>query len=82
MKCMKSCHPVKMNGKNCKVHGSTVVGSKGQIVIPSSVRKEIGIEPGDTMIVVTKFNKAVGLIKAGDVDEFLKVLGMEARSKS
>ena len=41
---------------NCgmKMYGSVVVGTKGQIVIPSDVRRILGIDPGDTLFVVTK----------------------------
>lgn len=49
-----------MNGKpvnnscSMKMYGSVTVGSKGQVVIPSDVRRILAIEPGDTLFVVTK----------------------------
>jgi bifunctional DNA-binding transcriptional regulator/antitoxin component of YhaV-PrlF toxin-antitoxin module len=33
-----------------RVFGSTVVGPKGQVVIPAGARKELGINPGDTLL--------------------------------
>lgn len=34
--------------------GSTKVGARGQIVLPIDIRKQCGIEPGDTMIVMAR----------------------------
>ncbi len=54
-----------------KMHGSVVVGSKGQIVIPSEVRKSLNINSGDSMCVITKHGKAVALIKMDDLEDFM-----------
>ncbi len=56
---------------NVKMHGSVIVGTKGQIVIPSGVRSDLNINPGDHMFVITKHNKLVGLIKMDDMQMFL-----------
>ena len=34
-----------------KCYGSTTVGPRGQVVIPISARKELGISPGNTFLV-------------------------------
>ncbi|MBN1389128.1 MAG: AbrB/MazE/SpoVT family DNA-binding domain-containing protein [Candidatus Thermoplasmatota archaeon] len=34
--------------------GSTKVGARGQIVLPIDIRKQCGIEPGDTMIAMAR----------------------------
>jgi len=34
-----------------RVYGSTVVSTRGQVVIPANARKEIGINSGDTLLV-------------------------------
>jgi AbrB family looped-hinge helix DNA binding protein len=34
-----------------KCYGSTTVGERGQIVIPAEAREELGISPGDKLIV-------------------------------
>lgn len=60
-----------------KMYGSVVVGTKGQVVIPSEVRKALSINPGDVMCVVTKHGKAVGLVKMDDLEEFTKYLQQE-----
>jgi len=33
-------------------HGSTVIGEKGQLVVPADLRKKYGIEPGDKFLVL------------------------------
>lgn len=66
-------------GSECDVrmYGSVVVGSKGQVVIPKDVREELSISPGDTLIVVTKHGKAIGMIKSDDLHEFMEYMKRE-----
>ncbi|HEY3268617.1 MAG TPA: AbrB/MazE/SpoVT family DNA-binding domain-containing protein [Armatimonadota bacterium] len=37
-------------GEDC-FYGSVTVGERGQVVIPADVRKAVGIEPGDRLLV-------------------------------
>lgn len=60
-----------------RMYGSVVVGSKGQVVIPKDVRDELSISPGDTLIVVTKHGKAIGMVKADDIHEFMEYMKRE-----
>lgn len=47
-----------------KLYGTATVGTKGQVVIPSSARDELDIQPGETLYVVgSKDKKFVGFIK-------------------
>jgi len=47
-----------------KLYGTATVGTKGQVVIPSSAREDLGIEAGDTLYVVASCSKKfVGFIK-------------------
>jgi len=39
-----------MRGMKC--YGSTVIGEKGQVVIPAEVRKQFGIKTGDKFLVL------------------------------
>lgn len=34
-----------------KCYGSTVMGERGQVVIPAEAREEVGVEPGEKLIV-------------------------------
>jgi len=54
-----------------EVLGSTVVGERGQVVIPSDVRKKFGVKPGDRLIVVAYPGKKIGLIPASNFNKFL-----------
>ena len=33
-------------------YGSTVIGEKGQVVVPAEIRKKFGIEPGEKFLVL------------------------------
>ena len=37
-----------------KMYGSVTVGTKGQIVIPKEIREDLSINPGDTLMILTK----------------------------
>lgn len=58
-----------------KLFGSTVVSPKGQVVIPANIRKELGIDGGDTLLV---FNaprlEGVVLLKAEAVEHMLTMM--------
>lgn len=62
---------------NCTLHGMVTVGPKSQIVIPASARKEIGLEPGDQLLVCVKLGKAIALVKANQIDELHEALEEE-----
>jgi AbrB family looped-hinge helix DNA binding protein len=59
------------------MHGSVTVGTKGQVVIPKEIRETLDINPGDTLIVLTKHGKAIGLIKADDMPAFMEYMQYE-----
>lgn len=42
-----------------KLYGTATVGTKGQIVIPSDARDELGIEPGDKLYIAGSASKKV-----------------------
>jgi AbrB family looped-hinge helix DNA binding protein len=56
--------------------GSMTVNARGQVVIPSSARKELGINNGDTLLVFRGLPRQQGLllIKAEAVEEMLGML--------
>jgi len=51
--------------------GTTVVGERGQIVIPLEVRERMKLKKGDKLLVFTKHDKFIGLIKADQIDQVL-----------
>ncbi|HCB51337.1 TPA: hypothetical protein DEP21_02045 [Patescibacteria group bacterium] len=43
-----------MTQKDHKIYGSVVVNTKGQIILPVEVRKEMGIKEGDRLLITGK----------------------------
>lgn len=69
--------PIKFSPKlfaQDKLYGTATVGARGQVVIPVQARKELGIKPGDHLMVVGKFGKVLGLIKAQKLEKFLDMM--------
>lgn len=60
--------------KHDKLYGTTTVGAKGQVVIPAEARKDLGIQPGDQLVVMGKFGKALGLMKTDQLTEFVEMI--------
>ena len=60
--------------KKNKLYGTTVVGTKGQVVIPVQARKDLKIKPGDSLVVIGKMGKALGLVKAEALSELVASL--------
>lgn len=50
------------------------VSTKGQVVIPLPVRRQLGIEPGDQLVIVGGENEAI-LMKAKRYAESLRGIG-------
>ncbi len=56
-----------------KLYGVATVGTKGQIVIPSDAREELGIETGDRLYVFgIKEKKFVGFMKEDQLREMVE----------
>ena len=51
---MKNNHPI-----SCKFYGSSIIGDRGQIVIPSEARKDFGLVAGEKVIVIGKLGAMV-----------------------
>jgi AbrB family looped-hinge helix DNA binding protein len=63
-------------GENHKCFGSMMVNAKGQVVIPASARRELGIQAGDTILV---FGAVMGkhgllLVKADSMEQMLSTM--------
>lgn len=69
---MTNCKRVDM-----KIHGNVTIGPKWQIVIPKDVRKLLNVNPWDDMLIITKFWKAIWMIKSDDMEYFLDYMQKE-----
>lgn len=68
--------------KECRLedatYGMVTVGERGQIVIPAEARRELGIEPGDKLIIMRHPMYAGFLVfKMQAVREFLEMFQRE-----
>lgn len=56
-----------------KLYGVATVGTKGQVVIPSDAREELGIQTGDRLYVVgSQEHKWVGFLKEEQLKELVE----------
>lgn len=69
-------------GKSARRHDGRLValtakvGPKGQIVIPKDIRDTFGIEPGDTVLVLSDSEQGIALKPVkGNEDLFRQLLG-------
>lgn len=58
--------------QDIKCLGSTTMGPRGQVVVPAHARKELGINPGETLLVFSGPGKQVLVfLKADTVEQIL-----------
>ncbi|MCD6600375.1 MAG: AbrB/MazE/SpoVT family DNA-binding domain-containing protein [Dehalococcoidia bacterium] len=58
-----------------KCFGSTVVGPRGQMVVPAEARKDLGINMGTKLLAFGQFHgKGLVLVKTEDVEELLNTM--------
>lgn len=62
---------------NLKVIWTTSVWPKWQIVIPKEVRDTLGIQAWDSMVVLMKDWKYIGLVKNDDIWDLMKYVTSE-----
>lgn len=64
-KCSKHHSPF-----SADVCGLTVVGERGQVVIPKEAREKLKLKPGDRLVVIEHFGKLV-LVPAEEMQEMV-----------
>ena len=57
-----------------RLYGTTTMGARGQVVIPAEARKELKLKPGDQLLVMGRFNKALGLMKTEDLAGIIQMI--------
>ncbi len=61
--------------KGDRLYGTTIVGERGQIVIPAEARKDFGLKPGDQVIAIgNKVGKILTFVKADNVGDFFNMV--------
>jgi AbrB family looped-hinge helix DNA binding protein len=67
---MKKCDKIH-DPFGADICGLTVLGERGQIVIPKEARHKLGLKAGDRFMVIEHFGKLI-LVPAEEVQEMLK----------
>jgi len=63
---------MKCDHKNIKLWWVVTVWPKGQIIIPKDIRDEVGIFPWNSVAVLVKEGKFIGIVKNEDVGEIME----------
>ncbi|MDD2907240.1 MAG: AbrB/MazE/SpoVT family DNA-binding domain-containing protein [Candidatus Gracilibacteria bacterium] len=65
-----------MKKHNCdmKLYGTTTIGAKGQIVIPKEIRDKLDLKTGDSISILLKNDKFIGLIRNNDLTELMEFI--------
>ena len=64
---------MKYKGKEFEC-GTVKVGERGQIVIPKQIRVELGITPGDNLIILGNKEEGIQIIVANSLEELAAVV--------
>lgn len=57
--------------ENC-FYGAATVGTKGQIVIPAKARDDMGIKPGDSLVIIgVKDHKMIGICPVSSMEKII-----------
>ena len=68
-----------MNKKQCKMklHWTTTIWPKWQIVIPKEVRDLLKMSPWDSVTIISKDDKAVAIVKNEELKELFEFVKSE-----
>lgn len=61
-----------MFNKNIKFWGTSSLGERGQIVIPLGARKELKLKKGEKLVIFSKGNKFLCIVKADEISKRLR----------
>ncbi|MBN1495338.1 MAG: MraZ N-terminal domain containing protein [Spirochaetes bacterium] len=60
------------------MYGVTKISSKGQIIIPADLRKDLGIKKGDTIYVMKNWHNDIVLLTLERMEEILSYGGIRS----
>lgn len=60
-----------------KIHGTATIGKKWQIVIPKAIRDLLDLHEGDWLVIMTKNDIAIWLIKNDDMPAMMEYMQQE-----
>ncbi|MFA6427980.1 MAG: AbrB/MazE/SpoVT family DNA-binding domain-containing protein [Candidatus Buchananbacteria bacterium] len=59
---------------DAQCYGVTTLGERGQIVIPNELRQALRLRSGDKLLVFSRFDKLIALVKATELESFLNYM--------
>ncbi len=70
-----------MKEKKCeiKLYWTVTVWPKWQLVIPKEIRNKLKIKPGDSITVLMKNDKFIGLVRNEDITELMEYVNNEKK---
>ncbi len=74
MNSVKSMIMAKRNAPSAEVpmvYGTVTVGDRGQVVIPKGARSDIGVHPGDKLLVLRMHKGGIALIKTDGLKDWV-----------
>ncbi len=60
-----------------KLYWTTLIWVKGQIVIPKDIRDKLKLNHGDSITILLKDDKFIGLVRNQDIKELLEYASWE-----
>jgi len=68
-----------MDKQECKIklYGTTTIWPKWQLVIPKEIRNKLNINSWDSMTIILKDDKFIGIIKNEDIKELFEYIKNE-----
>ncbi|MDD3144568.1 MAG: AbrB/MazE/SpoVT family DNA-binding domain-containing protein [Candidatus Gracilibacteria bacterium] len=73
---------MKKHSCDMKLYGTTNIGPKGQIVIPKEIRDRLDLKTGDSLSVLLKGDKFIGLIRNNDLMELMEFIKQMENEKN
>lgn len=64
-----------------KMYGTSRLGARGQVVIPAAARRDLGLKPGDQLMVVGRFGMVLGIVKIEQVTGLVNEIMARAGGK-
>ena len=69
-----------MKADSSVCYGTATVGDKGQLVIPVEARKDMGIAPGDKILIFGSAQDVLALIKADSLSRMMSDIGKRTKT--
>lgn len=70
-----------MHCENHQILGTVTLNEKWQVVIPIEARKRLDLKPWDQLMLIAKWDIALGLVKTSNLEALIALLQEEMKSQ-